>query len=56
MVSKVGETPTSVMDRFEAQLFVVNGSSIKVGYRPAITSHLEIFSATVIRLVEILGI
>ena len=36
-------------------LFAVRGSSIRVGYRPAITSHLDTFSVTVVRLVQIIG-
>lgn len=33
----------------------VRGSPIKAGYHPAITSHMDTFSVTVVRLVEIIG-
>jgi elongation factor 1-alpha len=46
--------PVAVMQRFEAQILLLRGAPIKVGYAPTLTMHLNLIQVTFVRLIEVI--
>lgn len=55
IITAFGQPTAPVLERFEVQLLVVKGTALKVGYKPALTTHTAVVCTEIVRLIEIIG-